>query len=170
MHKITLSPLSGSRVREDRHATSSGDASGSSVLLISASPATCATVNSYFRRKGFAVKICASEVAALRWLVSPQARPLDLVLLDIDLPGMNSYGMLRFLRARPASAQANVFVLSRFDGVMERLLCRLAGASGYLVKPISPSVLLHTMAAHLSTVPRMRKLHWLRLSATSRNV
>ena len=64
-------------------------------------------------------------------------KPFDLVLLDVDLPGMNGEQVLRELRQRPPSAHLKVVMLSgRTSGDdLSRLL--LAGADDYLTKPFS---------------------------------
>ena len=65
------------------------------------------------------------------------ARPYDLVLLDVDLPGLNGEDVLRRLRARPPTPHLKVLMMSgRTSGDdLSRLLA--AGADDYLTKPFS---------------------------------
>ena len=64
-------------------------------------------------------------------------KPFDLVLLDVDLPGLNGEQVLRELRGRPPGPHLKVIMLSgRTSGDdLSRLL--LAGADDFLTKPFS---------------------------------
>ena len=72
----------------------------------------------------------------------------DLVLLDVNMPGMDGYETLRRIKADPKTAGTRViFLTARNDkkGVMEGIA---AGACGYVVKPFSPPDLLKRIEAH----------------------
>jgi DNA-binding response OmpR family regulator len=75
-----------------------------------------------------------------------QERPADLVLLDLDLPGIGGLDVLRRLRAGHAP---RVIVLTGSGREREPLL-RQAGATGYLTKPFSPLELLGEIERVLS--------------------
>lgn len=74
----------------------------------------------------------------------------DLILLDVMMPGMDGFDVIRRLRANPQTAQIPViFVTARGDeaGEEEGLL---AGAVDYVSKPIRPRVLLARVRTHLA--------------------
>ncbi len=77
-----------------------------------------------------------------------EPRP-DLILLDVDMPVMDGYQVLRHLRANPATADIPViFVTAAVEsGDEERGLA--LGAADYITKPIRPSVVLARVKAQL---------------------
>ncbi len=69
----------------------------------------------------------------------PDCRP-DVVLMDIELPGMNGVECVR--RLRPRIPDAQIMILTVF-GAQETVVRALkAGARGYLIKTVSPEELL----------------------------
>ena len=60
----------------------------------------------------------------------------DLVLMDIQLPGMDGITALGQLRAEPATARLKVVALTAFAMQHERERITTAGFEGYLTKPL----------------------------------
>ncbi len=73
----------------------------------------------------------------------------DLVLLDLQMPGLDGYGVLAALRAEPRFAQLPVLALtaSAMRGDREKIL--EAGFTDYLAKPASPELVRETVARML---------------------
>lgn len=94
---------------------------------------------------------------ALRALKTEMEQPPDLVLLDINLPRINGFDLLRLLRSHPAFDRMAVVILSSRDSVLDRVKCRLAGARAYLVKPFRTQELLTTVLAYLPPVALHRE-------------
>jgi CheY-like chemotaxis protein len=67
----------------------------------------------------------------------------DVVLLDIRLPGMDGWGVLRSLKSDAATADIPVVIVSILD---ERANGAEHGAAGYLVKPVGRESLLSVLA------------------------
>lgn len=148
LRKITLSSLS--KTGEQERCLVTDPHSIPFLFIISASPRTRRALASCLRQEGIAVATYANGVRALRALVFPETRIPDVVLLDDDVTRSNGYGLIRALKTISRCEQTRVIVLSRFDGVVERLFSRLAGADDYLVKPLSTRTLLDKVAAHLN--------------------
>jgi two-component system cell cycle response regulator DivK len=68
-----------------------------------------------------------------------------LILMDIQLPGMDGMMALGQLRADPATAEIPVIALTAFAMQDERQRFRSAGFDGYLVKPINIRELLEAV-------------------------
>jgi CheY-like chemotaxis protein len=66
------------------------------------------------------------------------------VLLDIRLPGIDGWAVLKALQAEPETRDIPVIVVSIVD---ERARGAAMGAAGYLVKPIGREELLSALAA-----------------------
>jgi two-component system cell cycle response regulator len=78
----------------------------------------------------------------------------DLVVLDLQLPDMDGYDVLRRLRSSPASAGVSVIAVTAYAMVGDRDAALSAGFDGYLAKPIDPVRLAESIEVHL---PRERR-------------
>lgn len=94
------------------------------------------------RRAGYEVKTFQDGVEVFNWLATPQARIPALVLVDLGLPKIDGYNLIRLLRTRPAFAHTAFVIVSRRDGVLDKLKGRLVGARAYLTKPFLTTQIL----------------------------
>ena len=85
-------------------------------------------------------------MAALRALRAAEARPPQVALLDIGLPGMDGYELARRLRARPGLARAVLVALTGWGQEEDRRRAREAGFDHHLVKPVELSALRELLA------------------------
>ena len=87
-------------------------------------------------------------------LTAVKARAPDLVLSDIMMPGLDGFGLLRELRAKPETREIPVILLSARAGEEARVDGLTAGADDYLVKPFTARELLARVGTtlHLSRV------------------
>lgn len=109
------------------------------VLVVDDSPTVLKLVASSLEPHGFAVTTAGAGLEALARL--REARP-DLVLLDINLPGMDGYQVCKIIKADPDSGRIPVVFLSGRGGLFDRMRGRLAGSSDYVQKPFEPQALL----------------------------
>jgi len=84
--------------------------------------------------------------AALRAAASEKP---DLILMDIDLPGINGYEATRRLKADPAMRQVPIIVVTSYALSGDEQKARDAGADDYIAKPYSPRQLLAKVRAYL---------------------
>jgi len=56
------------------------------------------------------------------------------MLVDLNLPKMDGYEIIRLLKANPVFAHTIFVILSQRDGILDRLKGRLASAHAYLTK------------------------------------
>jgi CheY-like chemotaxis protein len=77
----------------------------------------------------------------------------DLILLDIQLPGMDGLSLMRRLKAEPATADIPVVALSAHAMTRDIELARQAGCVDYITKPITddPFTFLERIAHSLNT-------------------
>ena len=81
------------------------------------------------------------EKAALGWA--------DLILLDIQLPGMDGYAVAEALRGRPALARTPIVALTSYAMAGDREKALAAGCTGYIEKPIDPAAFAAQVEQHL---------------------
>lgn len=72
-----------------------------------------------------------------------------LVLLDVNMPGLNGYDLCRQLRANPATAELPVVFLSCMKDLVDRLAGYDAGGDGYITKPFDLRELQSVVRAHI---------------------
>jgi len=68
--------------------------------------------------------------------------PIELMVLDLNMPDMHGLEVLGFVRANQKFQQLPVLVLTTRDDAASRTAAMQAGATGYLTKPFTPQVLL----------------------------
>ncbi len=62
----------------------------------------------------------------------------DLILLDIQLPGMDGYAVARALRADPKVRHISIVAVTSYAMLGDREKAMAAGCDGYIEKPIDP--------------------------------
>jgi DNA-binding response OmpR family regulator len=100
-------------------------------------------VEVYLRREGFETRVCGSAEQAME---AEAEFPFDLVVLDINLPGLDGFEYLSALRTR---SRAPVIILSARSRDEDMVLGLGIGADDYVVKPFSFKVLTARIRARL---------------------
>ena len=100
-------------------------------------------------REGFAVHTAADGQAALDLLGGTPSPPIDLVLLDVMMPGIDGYEVLRRLKQDEALRALPVLMISALDEVQSVVRCIELGAEDYLPKPFDPVLLRARIGACL---------------------
>src|SRR5919202_5944459 len=90
-------------------------------------------------RAGYRVRDVADGEAALD-LVARQ-RP-DLILLDVDLPGIDGFAVCERLKADPSTSGIRILMLTAMSEEADRERGLQVGADGYVAKPFGPFALL----------------------------
>ncbi len=100
--------------------------------------------------------LAASGHEALAIIMS-QAPP-DLILLDIMMPEMDGYEVLRRIRQHPPSVTIPVIFLTALSTMEEEQLGLDLGAVDYITKPLSPPLLMTRVQSHLERSTNARRL------------
>jgi len=106
------------------------------ILLIEDEESIGNLVRTYFERDEFAVVWLRSGEEALLELASQK---IDLVVLDIGLPGIDGFEVCRRIRAR---SQVPILMLTARDEEPDRIAGFDLGADDYVLKPFSPRELV----------------------------
>ncbi len=125
--------------------TAAEDGTGATILLADDDAQMRRLVRTVLEREGYKV-VEASD--GLDTLEAIDSKPIDLVLLDQDMPRLTGLGVLEELRARVATAGLPVIMLTaRTDDTESQALD--LGASDYLTKPVQPRSLVARVKAVL---------------------
>jgi DNA-binding response OmpR family regulator len=123
------------------------------VMIIDDSTTVRKIIETCLGRQGLQVLGFPDGVEAMRWLMEPTSRVPDLILLDIGLPKMDGYEVARRLKTKPRFSNTVIVMLSRRDGMIDRLKGRLAGAKDYITKPFKTQDLISITEAYLGSIP-----------------
>ena len=103
-------------------------------------PTNLAVIGALLQAHGYRVLAAQSGEAALRYAARSPAP--DLVLLDVVMPSMDGYEVLRRLRETPVTAQLPVVFLTVLGEPSDEELGLSLGAADYISKPIQPAIVL----------------------------
>jgi CheY-like chemotaxis protein len=112
---------------------------GRSILLVEDNADAAQSMAVLLQMMGHAVRVEHDGPSAL---ARAAAEPMDLVLLDIGLPGMNGYQVARALRELPRGPAFRIYALTGYGQEEDRRRSTEAGFDGHLVKPVLPADLL----------------------------
>jgi PAS domain S-box-containing protein len=125
---------------------------GARVLMVEDNPVNMTIAVAMLEHWGVEVAQAGDGAQAIAAVEQAErgGRPLDLVLMDVQMPVMSGYEATRALRARPASRHLPIIALTAAALSSERDEALAAGMDGFLTKPIDVRKLHDTLAATLA--------------------
>jgi len=103
---------------------------------------------SYFLEdESFSVVTISNPIKALMGII--RSRP-DLVLLDVNMAGIDGYELCRLLRNNSMFKKTPIVMVTGNKGLIDRVKAKMVGASGYLTKPFTRSELMKIVFSHLT--------------------
>lgn len=100
------------------------------LLIVEDETALCNSIAEGLRMDGYEVDCCQDGLEASQLC---EVEPYDLILLDLNLPGMDGMDLLRRLRRN--DAETRVLILSARGQIRDKVEALDAGANDYLTKP-----------------------------------
>ncbi|HEX8774239.1 MAG TPA: response regulator [Pyrinomonadaceae bacterium] len=119
------------------------------ILIVDDVPEILLLLRKLVSRMGYQVEIAASAAEALETL---RSKPVDLLLTDWAMPGMNGGELISALKRDEQLAHIPTIVLTGHDTEVERTSARDAGCDRFLVKPIKRDELQRVISELLTTV------------------
>jgi len=112
---------------QDRHA-------GKHVLVVEDQELNCMILQAWLEKQGFVVEAVADGDTARACL---EARRYDLVLLDLQIPGLGGMDLVSWMKSRPDLSEVPVVAVTASVRDEDRAACREAGMAGFVPKPVS---------------------------------
>ena len=106
------------------------------ILVIEDDPGTLRLMVYTLQHEGYRVITAANGLEGLRKALKEN---LDLVVLDVMLPGVDGFEICHRLRAEPQTAQLPILMLSAKAQEVDKATGLKEGADYYLTKPVVPS-------------------------------
>ena len=112
------------------------------ILLVEDNEANLLMTQDYLESYGYQVISARDGDEALTMM---DENPPDLVLMDIQMPGMDGFEVLRRIRLQPRFASVPIIALTALAMPGDRERCLEAGANEYLSKPVELKFLLYAV-------------------------
>ncbi len=129
-------------------ATAAADPEASALILLAEdNEINIATVSPFLRRRGYRIILAQDGESAVRRAV--EDRP-DLILMDVQMPGMDGLEATRRIRANEDTARIPIVALTALAMPGDRERCVEAGVDEYLSKPVQFKQLFAIIELHLS--------------------
>jgi CheY-like chemotaxis protein len=144
-----LSALDGPRRAVGGDEFYGGSAAGSTVLIVDDDFRNIFALTALLERGKIAV--VAAEGGADALAILDRRTDIDIILMDIMMPGMNGYETMEAIRRRPECAELPIIAVTGKVVGGERARCLAAGASDYIPKPVDTEELLGALRAWFPT-------------------
>jgi putative two-component system response regulator len=105
------------------------------------------TLMSGLLKDNYRVRVANNGEAALK--SARGENPPDLILLDIMMPGLSGYDVLRELKSHAATRDIPIIFLTAKSEIEDERLGLELGAVDYITKPISPPIVMARVKTHL---------------------
>ncbi len=102
------------------------------ILIVDDTPDNLRLLSAMLTDQAYDVRSVKSGSAALMVV---QAEPPDLILLDINMPGMNGYEVCQRLKLEPTTAAIPIIFISALNEVFDKVKAFMIGGVDYISKP-----------------------------------
>ena len=116
------------------------------VLVVDDTPENIDVLNGVLCSK-YRIKVAVNGEKAIK-IATGRTQP-DIILLDIMMPGMDGYEVIRHLKQNPVTSDIPVIFITGLSDRKDEQLGLELGAVDYVTKPISPAIVQERVKTHL---------------------
>jgi len=116
------------------------------ILAVDDTPDSLRLLSELLTKHGYCVRPASDGALALK---SAAAKTPDLILLDVNMPGMDGYEVCRCLKADEKSSRIPVIFISAFGDTRQKVTGFEAGGVDYITKPFEAEEVLARVGTHL---------------------
>lgn len=110
------------------------------ILIVDDDPIVSGMLAASLGKHGYAVTCADCGESCLQQISSSASLP-DVVIMDIEMPGINGYETCRILTSQPETQELPVIFLSSLESLEDRLTAYDSGAFDFIGKPFNPEVM-----------------------------
>ncbi len=125
------------------------------IFIVDGTPANLRLLSSMLGEQGYNVRLAPNGKLAL---MNAQTAPPDLILLDINMPGLSGYEVCEQLKADPRTRDIPVIFISALDQTEDRVKAFTLGGVDYVTKPFQVEGVLARVERHLALYTLQRQL------------
>ena len=125
------------------------------IMVVDDDPDTVTILAHYLRREGFATLEALSGKQCLAMVAEHQ---VDVILLDLMMPEMDGFEVVRALKNNPTTADIPVIMITARDDIDARAEGMRVGVSDFLAKPVFRMQLANRIKAQLDTIATARSI------------
>jgi len=122
------------------------DSANAKIFVVDDTPANLEVVTATLSLAGYATSTAISGERALKRL---QTYIPDLILLDVQMPGMDGFETCQQLKANPATAHIPIIFMTALADIDSKIKGFALGAVDYITKPFQEEELLVRVNTHL---------------------
>lgn len=117
------------------------------ILVVDDTRANVRLLAGLLDQQGYQVQFALDGKTALN---AVEAKPPDLILLDIQMPGIDGYEVCKRLKAHDATRDIPVIFISALDGIFNKVKAFEVGGVDYVTKPFQVEEVLARVETHLT--------------------
>jgi two-component system, cell cycle response regulator DivK len=119
---------------------------GECILVVDDNVANLKLMRLLLRRQGYEVEVSTGAAQALATLATFRPR---VILMDLQMPGIDGLELTRRLKADPATRDITIVAVTAYAMKGDEAQARAAGCDGYLTKPIDTDTFPAALAQYL---------------------
>jgi two-component system, NtrC family, sensor kinase len=116
------------------------------ILVVDDTPTNLRVLSEALANGGFEIAVATTGESAIRQV---QHNPPDLILLDVQMPGMDGFETCRYLKANPITQDIPVIFMTALSETESKVKGLNAGAVDYITKPFQQEEVLARVSVHL---------------------
>ena len=116
------------------------------ILVVDDTPTNLRVLSEALANGGFEIAVATTGESAIRQV---QHDPPDLILLDVQMPGMDGFETCRYLKANPITQDIPVIFMTALSGTESKVKGLSVGAVDYITKPFQQDEVLARVSVHL---------------------
>ena len=117
------------------------------IVSVDDSPVMLKEISRFLEDESFSVVTIDNPLKAVMSIIRHQP---DLILLDLNMEGIDGYELCRIIRNNSKFKHTPIVMVTGSKGFIDKVKARLVGASGYLTKPFTRADLLKMVFMHLT--------------------
>lgn len=130
-------------------------ASKGEILVVDDNPTNLTLLSNMLADDGYEVRAALSGALALRATIVSAP---DLILLDVNMPGLNGYDVCRELKANEQTRDIPIIFISALDAIGDKVMAFEAGGADYITKPFQMREVLARVRTQLTLLGLRKEL------------
>ncbi len=125
------------------------------IMVVDDDPDTITVLARYLQREGFTPIEAMSGPQCLKLVLEYK---VDVILLDLMMPEMDGFEVVRALKSNPDTAEIPIIMITARDDIEARSEGMRVGVSDFLAKPVFRKQLANRIKAQLDTIATARSI------------